>query len=317
VSRALVVRVAGLGAVLCVLALACGGGSGGAAPPASPVASAPPSPSASARAGCEVEPGGPAGPVNDPNGPFFHQVVVARTADGVRLQDPRQVLEHASVPDGVRLADGTLAIYYVNGADGGVWMARLEGDAAIPVGPVSVDGVSRPAGLVDPDATLLPDGRVRLAYLSGMGPPGSSRPRAMCLADSSDGLRFTFTARALAIPDADTLTDPSLARLPDGSWLMAISRGQQTVMTRSSDGLRFESYDTLTYGGVPELTALADGRVRLYVCGRGIESYLSADAGRSWQREATVVEPGTLGSRSVCDPSYVPAAGLFVFKTAG
>jgi len=42
---------------------------------------------------------------------------------------------------------------------------------------------------------------------------------------------------------------------------------------------------------VPELAALADGRVRLYVCARGIESYLSSDQGASWTREGSVVAP--------------------------
>jgi hypothetical protein len=44
---------------------------------------------------------------------------------------------------------------------------------------------------------------------------------------------------ACDIPAGDTITDPSLARLADGSWLMAMSRGQQTVMARSADGVRF------------------------------------------------------------------------------
>lgn len=34
----------------------------------------------------------------------------------------------------------------------------------------------------------------------------------------------------------EQLTDPSVVRLPDGSWRMAISLGQQTVMARSTDG---------------------------------------------------------------------------------
>jgi hypothetical protein len=283
---------------------------GGPDPPAPAVAAAAPS-----REGCEVLPGGSRGPVADPAGPYFHQVVLARTPDGVRLQGARQVLDHASVPDGVRLPDGTLRIYYVNGAEGSVWVARVDGETVTPVGPIVLDGVESPAGVVDPDATLMPDGRVRLAYLSGFGPPGSGRQRAMCLAESVDGVRFAVLGAAIRLAD-DTTTDPSLARLGDGTWLMALSRGQQTVMARSADGLRFESYSTLGFGGVPEVASLEDGRVRLYVCAGGIESYLSADAGRSWSREATVVAPGTGGKRIVCDPSLVAGAGVFLYKTA-
>jgi len=111
-------------------------------------------------------------------------------------------------------------------------------------------------------------------------------------------------------------TDPEIAPLPDGSWLMALSMGQQTVLARSSDGYAFAVYDTVTVGGVPEVSTLADGRVRLYVCRNGIESYLSGDRGVTWTRETTVVPPGTLGKRILCDPSVVQGAGVFVFKTA-
>jgi hypothetical protein len=140
-------------------------------------------------------------------------------------------------------------------------------------GPISLNGNASPAGVVDPDATRLPGGRIRLAYLGGFGAPNSASARAMCLADSDDGVAFTVVGPAYDIPAEDTLTNPSLARLTDGSWLMAMSRGQQTVMARSGDGLRFGVYDTL-------------------------------------------VAPGTLGARIICDPSWVPDAGLFIFKIA-
>ena len=255
-----------------------------------------------------------AGPVTDPNGPFFHQVAIATTNDdGRTIQDPQQVLDHASVPDGTRLPDGSVGIYYVNGADGGVWLARVSGSAAMPIGPISIDGVVRPQGVVDPDATLLGNGRVRLVYLQNIG--GSTPSHAICVADSSDGLQFQAVATAVTLPASSTDTDPSVTPLRDGSWLMAISRGQQSVLARSSDGLAFTLGETLTFGGVPEVTTLSDGRVRLYVCTGGIDSYISGDSGRSWQREGVVVPPRTLGHMIVCDPSRVAGTNLFVFKT--
>ena len=268
------------------------------------------------RAGCEVRASGPGGPIPDPSGPYYHQVVVAHTSDGVALTGAWQALDHASVPDGAIGPSGRPLLYYVNGADGPVWIAEVLDDSAQVLGPLVLDGVSRPAGVVDPDATRLPDGRIRLAYLSGFGPPGSGVGRAICLAESSDGTRFTVVARALALDNVSLMTDPTLAQLPDGSWLLGISLGGRTVLARSSDGLAFSIYDTLTVGGVPELSRLADGRVRLYVCRNGIESYLSADRGATWTREATVVAAGTGGKRIICDPSMVQGAGMFVYKTA-
>lgn len=272
----------------------------------------------SAFAACTARPSGQMGPVTDPNGPFFHQVALATTDDeGRTIGQPMQVLDHASVPDGTRMPDGGIGIYYVNGADGGIWLARVSGNSATEVGPISIDGVSRPQGAVDPDATLLPNGRVRLVYLSGLAAPGSAQPRAICVAESSDGMQFQGVATAVDLASSSTDTDPSVTQLTDGSWLMAISRGQQTLVARSGDGLRFTTGETLSFGGVPEVTTLADGRVRLYVCAAGIESYISGDSGRTWQREGTVVRSGTLGHNIVCDPSRVTGTNLFVFKTGG
>jgi hypothetical protein len=288
----------------------CGGSraASSAASPASPTSPGQPT------AACAATPNPTPGPVNDPNGPFFHQVWAARTDDGVTLREARQVLDHASVPDGVRLPDGSVRIYYVNGAEGGVWVARLDGETAVPLGPIAIDDVLRPLGVVDPDAVRLPDGRIRLAYLSGFGSPGTSTARAICLADSTDGERFRVVGAALTLTADDATTDPSLVQLRSGSWLMALSRGRTTVLARSADGRTFVMGETLAFGGVPELARLDDGRVRLYVCAAGIESYVSSDEGATWQREASVV--GALpGGGVVCDPSMVAGTDVFLYKT--
>lgn len=264
-------------------------------------------------AGCEPRPG-TAHRVEDPSGPYGHQVVIAETRDGVTLTGARQVIDHASVPDGVRMADGSVRIYYVDGADGALWVAGVDANGVTPIGPISIDGVPRPVGAVDPDVTLLPDGGVRLTYLGNLGPP---RPGAsewnICIADSTDGGRFTLVGRAIQFNGPQS-TDPSTVRLPDGSWLMAVSQGQTTAFARSSDGLRYQATTTVDFGGVPELALLPDGRVRLYTCARGIQSHLSTDAGKTWVRETNDLAPN-LGHRIVCDPSYVPGAGLFIYKT--
>lgn len=290
--------------VTLVSAAACGGS------PAEQ--SAPLNPSSDA---CAVLPGVGAGPVQDPAGPYYHQAALARTTDGITLTNPKLVLDHASVPDAVKLPDGRVLMYYVNGAQGAIWVARIENDTAHAIGPIAIDGTLGPAGVVDPDALILPDGKVRLFYFSGFGPEGSTRPKAMCMAESSDGASFAASGSALAIGASETLTDPSVVQLRDGSWRMAVSFGARTIMARSPDGRAFVRYDTLDYGGVPEIALMPDGRVRLYVCAQGIVSYVSRDGVQPWTREATVVPLGTLGKRIICDPSFVPSANLFVFKT--
>jgi hypothetical protein len=242
-------------------------------------------------------------------------MAVARTTDGLAMSDHHIVFEHASVPDGVRMADGTIRVYYVNGADGGVWAGNLSDDAFQPIAPITINGVVRPQGVVDPDAFLVA-GRIRLAYLAGLGPPSSSAARAMCLADSADGINFTVVSKALDVATGDGLTDPSVTQLRTGGWLMAISAGMRTVLARSFDGTTFSEYARVTYGGVPEITTLPDGRVRLYVCAQGIDAYVSGDEGQTWTRERTVLTGVPTGSRITCDPSMVAGTDVFVYKVA-
>ncbi len=272
-------------------------------------------PPASGPSGCEVSVAGPPPPVPDPNGPYYHQVVLANTSDGRTLTGAHQILDHASVPDGVRLADGTVLVYYVNGAQGSVWVTRIVADTATTPEPIALNGLSPVGRVVDPDAYLMPNGAVRLAYFSGFGPPTATAPKAMCIAESSDGVRFTLLGRALAFIGNELLTDPSVVRMADGSWRMAISLGNRTIMARSADGLAFSRYDTLAFGGVPELAIANDGRLRLYVCAAGIVSYISGDGGGSWTFEGPVVSPTPGGKRILCDPSLVAGAGRFVYKT--
>ncbi len=241
-------------------------------------------------------------------------MAVANTSDGASISGAMIVLDHASVPDGVRMADGSIAIYYVDGSAGGVHFGHLTGSVFTPVGPISVNGVSGPRGVVDPDVSLV-DGRVRLVYLSGFGTTGQ---RAYCIAESSDGQNFQVVSAALTLRiehDLHRPVDGPVSRM--ARWLLAGSNGQSTILARSTDGLSFSQYGSVNYGGVPEVALTSDNRVRLYVCGSdGIDSYLSGDSGSTWTSEATVVPAGTLGM-TVCDPSYVAGANLFVFKTAG
>ena len=298
-------KAACAGALLLSLAGGCGRNAASAVPS---VPSSTPLPVTPADI-CAPTRSSPAGPISDPNGPFFHRVAVGRTTDGVKVSDVVHVLEHASVPDGVRLPTGEVLVYYVDAADNSLGVASLTATAAQPLGAITLNGIPRPNGVVDPDA-LVVGGRVRLFYLGGFGQPSSTNVRAMCVADSSDGRSFTVVGSALTF-SGELWTDPSVAPLPGGGWLMAVSAGNNTVLARSTDGLTFTAGERLTYGGVPELDALADGRVRLYVCAQGIQSYVSADRGSTWVREGTVLNPGGL----ICDPSLVHGADLFVFKT--
>ena len=298
---------------LALLMPACGGDAADASSAHNSAAVTPTETPASTNSICAVGLPTAGGPAGDPNGPYSHQVVLARSSDGLSVSDSRVVIDHASVPDAVRLPDGTLRLYYVDGQNGTIGIARVDGDDATVLGPLSMNGVRGPGGMADPDAVLMPDGRVRLYYLNNFGPPGGPQ-RGICWADSADGERFTVGGLALQFSNQETVTDPSVARLPGGVWLMAASRGTTSLLARSTDGATFSGETTIGLGGVPELSALEDGRVRIYVCGAGIIAHASSDEGKTWAREATVVPPGILNSRIVCDPSRVAGADRFIYK---
>lgn len=304
----------------------------GSSSPASPSASASASTSAStttsstsssgssssavsASSPCRVTQSSPGTPVTAPEGPYYHYAAVGTTTDGLRVTGLTEALNHASVPDGVRLPDGTIGVYYVNGEFNGVYLGRLQGSTITAGSPIVLDGVTRPNGVVDPDAYIV-DGKVRLAYLAGFGTQLGA-PRAMCIAESSDGINFTTLSEAWALGAGSQSTDPSVIRMRDGSWLMAISDGTSTRLGRSSNGLQFTQFATTSAGGVPELALLDDGRPRLYVCSQpGITAHVSSDNGSTWTQEAVVIPANAFpGRRAICDPSYVAGANTFIFKT--
>lgn len=265
-------------------------------------------------------------PPPDANGPYFHQVYRAFSSDGVTFKpEGRLLLDHASVPDAVARADGQVWLYYVNGQPGqhGMWAARVTSGGPLEVkGCVLLDGRYNP-NAVDPDVVRLPDGRYRLFYYEGafVGPrprPGQPEPpHPIFSAVSSDGLRFTVERQLLAV---EGVTDPSAVLLKDERWLMALSQGQRTLLAASADGRSFTLTGvTVDLGGVPELTLLADGRVRLFVTGRGgIQSLVSADSGTTWTAEQGARLAGA-GGQIVADPSLLAmpdGSWTLYYKTA-
>ena len=231
----------------------------------------------------------------DPNqAPLYgHQVYLAASPDGVQFQgDGELILEHASVPDGIVGPDGKLWVYFVNGEPGrhGIFAARQSDDGAWEiVDCVKLDGRFE-GNAVDPDVTRLPDGRYRLVYFLGnfVGgpPPDPNRPHPIYSAVSEDGVNFTVEQQLIAV---ENVTDPSLAQLPDGRWLLALTRNGETLLAASDDGTNFELTGvTVAAPGIPELAALPDGRIRLYLS----QSFVSSDGGQTWTVEEGHFVPG-------------------------
>ena len=246
----------------------------------------------------------------DAKSPYYDYLGVAVSADGRTATGYVEALAHAPAPDGTRMPDGSIGVYFNSGETGGIWLARLTGSTLRKVSAITVNGVLRPQWMSDVNVELI-DGKVRMFYMNGEG-----AARTFCVAESSDGLTFTVIARAIRF--TGTEADPSVVRMPDGSWLMAFSRENHTGVgfARSKDGLTFTQFATATSGVVPELALTADGRIRLYVCSQGVvESHLSSDRGTTWTREGTVITTASVGRAIVCDPSYIASDGIFILKT--
>jgi len=224
---------------------------------------------------------------------YDHQVFLTSSPDGLQFAEQGDmILDHASVPDGVIGPDGKLWVYFVNGEPGqhGIFAARQTDSGAWEmVDCVKLDGRFE-GNAVDPDVTRLPDGRYRLVYFLGSfvggPPPDPGQPHPIYSAISEDGINFTVEQQLIAVAG---VTDPSLAQLPDGRWLLAMTRDGETLLAASDDGYNFELTGvTVNAPGIPELAALPDGRIVLYLN----QILISEDGGQSWTAVTGSQVPG-------------------------
>lgn len=237
-------------------------------------------------------------------GPYYHQVMLASSIDAVNWTINQTVVrEHASVPEIATLLDGTRFIYFVDGTVDNLDVIRQAADGSWQALDFTL--LKRPTvKAVDPDVVLLPDGRLRLFYYgsSRIQGPGEGN-HIIYSAVSSDGVTFqSEPGKRIAVAN---VTDPSVVLLPDGSWLMALSRGMETLLASSTDGNSFTLTGvTVSLGGVPELAVLPDESVRLYVTGQeGILSMISTDKGTTWVQENGIRIAG--GDNIAADPSVI------------
>jgi hypothetical protein len=248
--------------------------------------------------------------VPDPNGPAFHQVLIAQSSDGLAWQtDNRVIIDQASVPEGLRLADGRLVIYAVDGtALGGpglVYAESKDEGKTWTCGKVNIQGA-------DPDVVTLPDGRIRLYYVEfpfgpNPPPPGSAQsnqPNRVKSAISSDGRNFT--AEDGMRLEGIQYTDPDVIRI-GGDWFMYISTGMTAWAAQSSDGLNFKLIGKVNEtGAVSGSFVFPNGTVRHYFCGRGgIQSAISADGKSAWKEETGVRIRLNPSIKIACDPSVL------------
>lgn len=169
----------------------------------------------------------------------------------------------------------------------GVWSARVR---------LTINGVSN-HNLVDPDIQRTPDGRYVLYYRDEFG------ANAIFSAVSDDGINFVDARAAFTVLTGNIAADPTVVRLLDGSYLMAISQQHTDLVTffAGTNGRDFAATGVTVnaggagQGGANELVQYSDGTLRLFYAGaNGIQRMASGDSGLHWAVESGVslTDPG-------------------------
>ncbi len=198
--------------------------------------------------------------------------------------------------------------YYVSGSGAhGIYLAEKDQLGNWKRGKkILLDGQFN-GNAVDPDVIKLDDGRYRLFYYKGYfvtPPPPNYIVHEIYSAVSNDGVNFTVEGKVF---ESDNITDPTVIKLNDGTYLMACVRGSLDIFAKSLDGKNFQSTGvTIQNGGIPELVKLDDGSIRLFYNGPGgIISSRSTDGGLTWTKE----NGARLSfSGGIADPSVIKRA---------
>lgn len=262
--------------------------------------------------------------LNDPTGPYYHQIVRAISVDGLDFQKTGGVLiDKASVPDVIRLDSGRLLLYAADGV-----MDRSRNSLLVAYS--DDDGASWTAGSLhvsnertrfsvgtDPDIVLLDDGSFRLFYLYRELPAsGQFDPNATCQvlsAVSTDGLNFIEEPGVRF--EYTNITDPDVVKIGN-TWYMYTSQGPRLIAASSTDGLTF-TYEKIVreQGSVSSTIVMDDNSYRQFFCRDGIRSAISTD-GLNWQENEGLRLTADDGE-FICDPSPVQLDNgwIMIYKT--
>lgn len=269
-----------------------------------------------------------------PTGPYYHQVYLATSQDGINWEKQGKILfDHASVPGAV-IKDGIIYVYFVDAGDStptnpgeklSVGISRDLGKT-FEKKTVSIKDVKSSAP-VDPHPVLLKDNKIRLYYFKNVmvdapmdigadGDPAKAEgAHEFCFVESTDGINFGKPQ--LAYKEEGMLTDPDVFETAS-DWRMLISKGQELILAISTDkGKNFQKDADFSWnqGGVPDTFKFPDA-YRTFYCGEGIHSATGADAGK------LTVEAGIRitadEGKIVCDPSVIQLSDgtyLMFYKT--
>lgn len=264
-------------------------------------------------------------PIGDKNGPYYHDVNTATSTDGLRYSNgATQILNHASVPDAIKLPSGQLVIYAVDGAarsSSGILMAVSDDNGKTwKAGSMRFDA-SRKGGVADPQITMTDDGKLRLYYVVFPGgpdtPPGQPNTgvNKVHSALSSDGINFTEEEGVRF--EYSQITDADVIKIGQ-TWFLYAAQGPKQIYATSVDGNNF-SYKGVARerGSVSKTVSIDGGKYRqIYCVSENISSSTTSD-GINWIDEG--VNLAAPAGKTVCDPSPVQlddGTWLLTYKVA-
>jgi len=274
------------------------------------------------------------GMINDPfsdlNGPFYHKVYKATSKDGIKFTKTNElIMDKASVPDVVKLNDGTLFIYAVDGAqrsNSGLMVARSKDDGKTwEQGSLQVKTERTKYSIgADPQAVLLDDGKIRLYYLvfSDTKPPMDETGKPIPTGEkqkiksalSTDGINFT-EEEGSRYEMTEIWTDPDVIKI-GSKWFMYLSEGSKNMALTSTDGMSFTLEKAIrTDGAISKTIKTDDNKYRQFYCKNGISSAVTTD-GFIFTNEVVSLESAS--NEILCDPTPVKVDNkwLMFYKAA-
>ena len=252
-------------------------------------------------------------PNPDPNGPYYHSIYEATSTDGLNFNPTGvQIINHASVPDMIRLSSGQIVFYAVDASgrsNSGVLVGvSSDNGKSWKFGSMELESSRQPAVAADPQITIDNQGQLRLFYTvwpNGPQTPGqtqnaNSSPNNIDSATSTDGIHF-IEDPGVRLAHAQ-ITDPDPVKI-NNTWFLYVSEGPTLAYATSTDGLHFIYQGIIRQqGSVSKTIPIGNGQWRQYYCvNNGIGSATSTN-GINWTTD-NGLRLSTPPGKFICDPT--------------
>ena len=239
------------------------------------------------------------------NHPYYHSIWKATSKDGKTwTKENKLLIDHASVPHPIQLANDSIVVYYVNGSVDTFDCSITDDGINYRYGDCKLYNYTTQKAW-DPYVIKLSNGKYKLFFFGPEQPVAGMLPTTtgnkIYSALSEDGINF-YQEDSVRFQESE-ITDPAVI-LVNNVWKMYTAKGSNVVVAQSSDGYTFSKvgeYDTK--GSVPDILRLYDGSLLLFVCNNGISYMIPPEISGNTNilGNAIAVEMRSI----ICDPGIV------------